>query len=305
MISYRHILPALALCVATLPLAAQNRTDGNRVLVCNGSTDYVTATPLDITNDFTMELWANPSSMHQVDAESAAGFDAGVSGQRYAVYPLHGTACWGEGHAGAGISIGRNGISVYEHAANFMPAVLVYEAPVQGWTHVAVVYSAGTPSLYVNGLLVRTGVRSAMKHVHPSAGRAADRYIYGGIGGGPLGYFAGAIDEVRIWNRSLGPATVRASAAAFGRLPSDAGVAAPVLRFSMNRDGAGAGLAVYDEAMGRTSALTVGTATSPVFSRLEARTAAPAATNPQVPNPPAAANATREAGHAEERATLE
>src|SRR5688500_7648638 len=144
------------------------------VLRFNGQSDFI-AMPrtTTVTNSFTMEMWANPTAEHQIDEESLAGY-AGIEGQRYAVFPMHGTHCWGSGHAGAGISIGTNGVSVYEAAGDYIPAVLVYAQPIKGWTHIAVVYRERRPFLYVNGDLVRSEERRVGKE--RSSGWRRQRY---------------------------------------------------------------------------------------------------------------------------------
>ena len=79
--------------------------------------------------------------------------------------------------------------------------LLVYDAPITGWTHIAVVYLNQQPSLYVNGVLVRTGVTSST-HSCPGTclGEAATGY----------GYYSGLLDEVSIYNRPLSAAEVQA-----------------------------------------------------------------------------------------------
>jgi len=62
---------------------------------------------------------------------------------------------------GAGVSVGTNGVSVFEHGGNYVPSLLVYDTPIQTWTHVAVVYSNRQPALYLNGNLVRVGLVSS------------------------------------------------------------------------------------------------------------------------------------------------
>jgi hypothetical protein len=246
--------------------SAPAQTGANYALICNGSTDFVASNILPAAiNTFTMEAWVNPTAAHEIDAEGNTGI-AGCGGQRYAIYPLHGTACWGAGHAGAGFSVGTNGVTVYEHARMYMPATLVYEGTIAGWTHVAVVYRDGVPSLYINGTFVKTGVRSSMAYVHPSAGRATEpACVYGGIGGGPFGYFAGAIDNVRIRSGASTVADIRAS------MGSDRVAGADVIvSFDMNRTGRGSGLDVAAIAgIGlRRPALgtTFGTPETPVFA---------------------------------------
>lgn len=171
-----------------------------KCLSFDGTDDYVdcghNASLSDIVNNFTMELWANPSATHQIDQESTTG-TAGTSGQKYAIGAAHGSEAWGEGHAGAGISIGTNGVSVYEHASSYMPALLVYSGSITGWNHIVIAYTNKQPKLYLNGNLVRTGLTSPKDYVHPGL-RDSD-----GIGGMSYGFFNGLIDEVRIYNRAL------------------------------------------------------------------------------------------------------
>ena len=70
-----------------------------------------------VSNNFTIELWANPTATRTATAET----NNGVSGvnvplrqlQRFAVFPDRADLAYGATHAGAGLSIGRNGISVY------------------------------------------------------------------------------------------------------------------------------------------------------------------------------------------------
>jgi hypothetical protein len=52
--------------------------------------------------------------------------------------------------------------------------VLVANLPVSGWTHFAVIYTQGKPSLYVNGNLVREGLKSGST-VHPGVGSPPPR----------------------------------------------------------------------------------------------------------------------------------
>ncbi|MEI9961498.1 MAG: LamG-like jellyroll fold domain-containing protein [Limisphaerales bacterium] len=95
---------------------------------------------------------------------------AGRNQGRFAIAAAQGTN-YGGNHATAGISVGTNGISVLVNTTNYIPAILVYDAPITDWTHVALVFHASRPSLYLNGQLVRTGaqVRPGLI-VHPGHG---------------------------------------------------------------------------------------------------------------------------------------
>lgn len=154
-----------------------------------------------LENSFTIAFWARPTAARTATTESTSG-TAGTSGQRYAIYPTQGSGAYGAGHAGAGVSVGTNGVSVFEHTDSYLPSVLVHATPLSGWTHVAVVYDRGTPTLYLNGTAVRTGLKSS-KTVHPGCA----------MGGSSYGWYQGALDDVQIYNGGLTPAAILALAA--------------------------------------------------------------------------------------------
>ncbi len=158
----------------------------------NGVTNQVNVGAIypALTNTFTMLLWASPTAALTATPQANSGV-TGLTGQRYAIFPRHGTVSYGANHTGAGISIGTNGVSVFEHADNELYSPLVYSGTVTGWTHLAVVYQGGQPQLYVNGVLKVTGVKSVF-NVHASADM-----------GGPYGFYSGGVDEFGVYNRAL------------------------------------------------------------------------------------------------------
>jgi len=170
----------------------------------DGTNDFVrpgTNAFTNVSNNFTIETWVRPTAARNPTPEATNGVD-GVVAQRYAVFPDQGDFTYGAGHAGAGFSMGTNGISVFEHAANYLASPLVYAFATTGWTHVAVVYLNQQPSLYVNSVLARTGLTST-KIVHPSAGL--------GENGQGYGYFSGQLDEFRVWNVARAPSEIRSN----------------------------------------------------------------------------------------------
>ncbi|MBU0456920.1 MAG: LamG domain-containing protein, partial [Nanoarchaeota archaeon] len=171
--------------------------DGKGAYEFDGTNDYLISSGSglfpNVINSFTMELWVNPTATRANSSESISG-TAGISGQRYAIFPANGKNQYTDFHAGAGISVGTNGISVFELSQDYMPSPLVYDATITGWNHVVVVYTNRQPKLYLNGVLVRTGQTSSYT-IHPSID-------LGEVGAG-YGYFKGILDEVRLWNRSL------------------------------------------------------------------------------------------------------
>jgi hypothetical protein len=159
----------------------------------------------NILNTYSMEFWAWPTASRDTTPESTDGTD-GDGGQRYAISPANGRF----GPAGAGVSVGTNGVSVFEAGDAYIPALLVYDTPITNWAHIAVVYSNQQPSLYLNGVLVHTGLTS-LRSSFPST-----CFADGGFG---YGFYAGLLDEVSIYNRALSGLEIMSiyNAASFGK----------------------------------------------------------------------------------------
>lgn len=157
---------------------------------------------VQVTNSFTMEFWAWPTAPRDLTPEATQDMP-GISGQRYAIYPEFGSGpIYFPDLAGAGVSVGSNGVSVFEHGVNYLPSLLVYNAPISGWTHIAVVYANKRPSLYVNGTLVRVGLQSERPTVFASLILGDNLGLYGP--------YEGLLDEVSIYNRALSRSEIAA-----------------------------------------------------------------------------------------------
>ncbi|WP_191560577.1 glycosyltransferase [Metabacillus idriensis] len=144
----------------------------------------------DIPNYFTYEFWVKPENSHQINYESTLGVN-GVYGEKFAISP-DGTG--DSNSAGMGISIGSNGVSVYEQSMQSLTAMLVYETKITSWTHIAVVYKKKTPSLYINGKFVKTGLSSSMDYIFPTG-------KFGGFP--PNDLFKGTLKNIKIWKEPL------------------------------------------------------------------------------------------------------
>ena len=151
------------------PLGAELLRDGRPLVSTAPQPPAMAPAP---AGTFTMAIWVKPDTDLRAMPEEGVGGRIDEVGKFYAIPADPGDARFGAGAASAGLAVGRNGIFVVERAWDSCPAVLVAERPVSGWTHVAVVYRDGTPSLYVNGEFVREGLRSGKK-------------IYGGVGSPP------------------------------------------------------------------------------------------------------------------------
>ena len=136
-------------------------------------------------NSFTFSAWIKTSQGHEIDAESTSS-TTGTAGQKYAFEP---ELIANEG--GAGMSIGTNGVSVYEHSSSYMPPLAVYSASIgSDWNYVSVTYSNKLPRIYVNGTLARTGQTSTRPVVFSPYRIGLQSNGYGNL--------LGSMDETRI-----------------------------------------------------------------------------------------------------------
>lgn len=140
----------------------------------------------NLKNTFTYEFWVMPESVHRIDKQSRDK-PAGVNGKNYIIGPGHGES---DNEAGVSVSVGLNGITVYEHTKKNIYAVIVYEAIINQLIHIAVVYDEREPQLFINGKFVKKGERSPKTYVYPS----------GMIDGQPVLFFNGDINEIRLWD---------------------------------------------------------------------------------------------------------
>ena len=143
---------------ATAPAVSKLSKDGE-VLV-DLSKD--SATPKlfpDLTNNFTVETWFKPD----VIAFAHRGF---------LLYPQAGEELYGKNHATVGLSAGQNGVRVFEQTGKRPKQVLFAQQKVEGWTHVALVYQEGKPTLYINGKKAAEGEKSSLS-VHPNLNELA------------------------------------------------------------------------------------------------------------------------------------
>ena len=143
------------------------------------------------TNNITMAFWVKPAATIDLPNEETRGV-AGLSTSRNdVIFPPQGEIMFGVGQAGSGVSVGTNGVCVYEHSANYLVPILSYATPINDWTHIAVTYTNGKPSLYVNDKVVHEGLQSKMT-VH--CGISAEQH-----GSDFKGEFAGT----RMFNKTL------------------------------------------------------------------------------------------------------
>ncbi len=170
--------------------------DGKGAYSFNGNTNnYISWTYTKPQNSFTMVAWVKATTTHEIDSLSDPL--GGVSGEKYVFWPNHEA----NSSAGAGLSVGTNGITVYEHGDWYLPAVAEYIGNLSThWHHIAIVYANKQPKIYLDGALVSTGGISTRTIV----------YAPTQMGSGSYGGFPGLIEDVRIYNSSLSAVEIKA-----------------------------------------------------------------------------------------------
>ncbi|HEU4902398.1 MAG TPA: glycosyl hydrolase, partial [Flavisolibacter sp.] len=125
----------------------------------------------DVRNNFTISVWVKPEM--DIMLSTRGTFNDGVPSwtDYYAIYPPSGEALYGQGHETAGLTAGRNGVAIWTRGGGKPVLTLAAATPISGWSHVAVMYKEGTPSIYVNGELAQRGT-AATTIVHPGIGKA-------------------------------------------------------------------------------------------------------------------------------------
>jgi hypothetical protein len=185
--------------VGRTPAVVQVSRDGEVILSAEAKVvaSALAADTRNAGNNFTMAAWVKPAADITLPGETNSGVFLHLA-RNDVIFPPHGASAFSAPtHAGAGFSAGRNGVCVYEHSGDYFAPLLAHPARLTNWTHMAVVYQDGTPSLYLDGALAHRGVQSRFT-VH--SGLSVDP-----SGGGN---FKGELRGLRDFARPLGAAEV-------------------------------------------------------------------------------------------------
>jgi hypothetical protein len=125
----------------------------------------------ETANSFTIVFWAKPEINVLLDPVFTMGAIAQPWTEYYAIFPSSGNEVYGAGHATSGITVGRNGIAVWENAGKNPILVLAAAIAVAGWSHIAIKYDNGVPGIYLNGRPIAEGKKSE-SIVHPPPDKA-------------------------------------------------------------------------------------------------------------------------------------
>jgi hypothetical protein len=180
----------------------------------------VAATDLQ-PNTFTLAAWVKPEGDTVLLREATQGIVGLHDARNDVIAPPHGdTFPSGNSPAGSGLAVGRNGVSVFEHGAGYFAPTLVHAAKLADWTHVAVVYRDGQPSLYLNGVLAKTGLKST-------------HTVFCGVTqAGAVGDFRGKVGRFETVSRALSAAEVAALANSMQR--EEGGASGPAIVWTLD-----------------------------------------------------------------------
>jgi hypothetical protein len=156
----------------------------------DGVDDLVTipdAPSLDLTNGMTLEAWVNPTSLSGWRTIMMKEINAGLA---YALYA----------------NDNAPKPAAYVHLANQSQSSGVAgtsQVALNAWTHVAVTFDGGTERMFINGVEVSNAPASGSIMQSSNSLRIGGNAVWGE-------YFAGLIDEVRIYDRALTATEIQA-----------------------------------------------------------------------------------------------
>ena len=173
--------------------AADIAGNQNQAFYFNGTDSYISlASPVDFTglNEYTFSLWAKPTEIPQ--GPGGIIFNVGSDFSDY----TQGLTYQSQTSMFAGsYNLGTNPGQSYSKTCCFDP---------NQWIYVAMTRDTSSVSLYINGTLVATQSTSAVNGQAANYGTGTTAAIIGARSNLKYGYFfAGIIDEVRIYNRAL------------------------------------------------------------------------------------------------------
>jgi hypothetical protein len=161
--------------------------------VFDGAESWVTvadAASLDLSSQMTISAWVNPSSV--ASDWSTLVLKERAPGLAYALYATDGGSRPPAGY----VNVGGSDTAVVS------PSMLALNT----WTHVAATYGGGAMRIYVDGVLRATRALTGTMPASTGSLRIGGNSVWGE-------YFAGSIDEVRVYNRALAEAEIRADMA--------------------------------------------------------------------------------------------
>ena len=176
--------------------------DGKPIAASNPFPAFKAGNQREVTNDFTVSVWIKPDLDSYQTAKGDKNTD--VPNRSLVLSPPQGDAVYGSGHVSCGLLAGRNLVAVLERDRAIWRTVFSTPIAISGWAHVALVYKAGAPSVYVDGKLIGQSEASGAV-VHPGVHDASER--------DGAEYFDGDMSEPELFKEALGEDRIRELAA--------------------------------------------------------------------------------------------
>ncbi len=120
--------------------------------VFNGNTSYIATG--EVSNNYTIQFKAYPSDTIGILTENTSDTSQTSIKHRFVIFDVHGGAV---PNVGLGVSLGTNGLAIIAHSDGYYHVLLTYYADLNAWNNYKIVVQNRVPSLYVNGVLVKTG----------------------------------------------------------------------------------------------------------------------------------------------------
>ena len=173
-------------------LSGPTRNTGGRfggALSFDGINDWVTvpdADSLDLTSGMTLEAWVRPTAI-------GSGWRTVLLKEQPGdlIYALY-----------AGDGAGRAATHIFTTADRGLSGTTA--TPLNAWTHLAATYDGATQRIYVNGVQAASRAQTGAMRVSTGALRIGGNNIWSNE------WFAGLIDELRVYNRALSAAEISA-----------------------------------------------------------------------------------------------
>jgi len=168
------------------------KKDGISLLSTKNFTQLFTET-IYPKSHFSIAFWVKPEIDIALSKDEFFGLE---KTDHFAIFP---SILKNTHEASVGLTIGRNGIVVFERTNNEFQDVLVVPLGISGWSHLALVYQNNTPMLYLNGEKVSQGVTS-LRTVHASFNDVPQK--------DGASYYNGEMTEPKIIDKALTNAAI-------------------------------------------------------------------------------------------------
>lgn len=180
------------------PLFVRNGINQIPALYFDGVDDFISsATDTSTLDNFTIFIVAHPLNSCAINTP---GSTAGMTGQRYAIYPQHGDTILPSSNAvGVGLSLCTNFIASVEHTTSYIPYIISQSSSFNRPLQITIKYQNKTPYLYINSVNKYTGTagtRLAFASLSFGGGRTSGFFEN-------YGYFKGYIGEVIFYDNDL------------------------------------------------------------------------------------------------------